>query len=82
AIGVLHAIGGKSSFFHAVVKRPGADRVFYRIAVDPRLLALSTAPPPAEWVALDRQQAAAWEAYLQMYLTVQNRGRMAEGARA
>lgn len=82
AIGVLHAIGGKTSFFHAVVKRPGADRVFYRISVDPRLLALSTAPPPNDWVSLDRQQAAAWEAYLHAYLTVQNRSRMVEGARA
>ncbi|ETR75907.1 hypothetical protein X566_20070 [Afipia sp. P52-10] len=82
AIGVLHEIAGKSSFFHSVIKRPGQPQVYYRIAVEPRLLALSTAPPASDWVALDRQQAAAWDAYLQTYMTVQTRHRLQEGARA
>uniref|UniRef100_UPI00195451E4 hypothetical protein n=1 Tax=Klebsiella aerogenes TaxID=548 RepID=UPI00195451E4 len=79
---VLHAIAGKSQYFHSVVKRPGASQVFYRVAVDPRLLALSGAPALDDWVSLDRQQAAAWEAYLQVYMTLQTRHRLQQGARA
>lgn len=81
AIAVLHAVAGKSSYFHSVMKRPGAG-VFYRGPVEPRLIALADAPPVAEWPALDHRQAGAWEELLRTYVTVQARNRLVEGSRA
>lgn len=76
AIGVLYEIAGKTDFLRSVMTRNNA--VNYSLPITPRLTALAEAPPRAEWVGLDRQQAAAWENLLSEAVTVQVRTRLRE----
>jgi hypothetical protein len=81
AIGVLYAVAGKADYFRNVVKRPGAQQLYFARPVGPRLAALARAPGQDLWVSLNRQQAAAWEELLRGHLTV-TRHRLVEGSRA
>lgn len=80
AIAVLHEIAGVADFLRGVMTRNGM--VSYRLPVTPRLHALANAPPRSDWVALDRNQAGAWEALLSDAVTVRVRTRLREGALA
>lgn len=80
AIAAAYQIAGKGDYLRSTMVRNGS--VNYFLPVTPRLLALSNAPPPAEWVVLDRNQAGAWEGLISDAVAVQVRSRMREGARA
>lgn len=80
AIGVLHEIASVGDFLRSVMTRNGV--ISYRLPVTPRLLALADAPPKANWVTLDRNQAGAWESLLSDAITVKVRTRMREGSQA
>jgi hypothetical protein len=80
AICVLHDIAGLSQFLRGVLIRGNA--VYYRKVVTPRLRALAEAMPRAQWVTLNRQQAAAWEGLLRDATNVQTRRPMREGDHA
>ncbi len=62
AIFALFAIAGLTQLFRATRLKDG--RVYQRIAMTPRLLALATLPPREQWTTINRQQAAAWETLL------------------
>ena len=79
AISALYEIAGKGDFFRQVKCREG--KVYFANPITPRLLALADAPPKPEWVALDRQQAAAWEGLIGEGVQV-IRSRLSEGSRA
>lgn len=81
AIVVLHDIAGKSDFLRSVLRQPDGGISYLRPMTD-RLRALAQAPPPNQWIALDHQQAGAWEGMLAEYVTVAMRHRLREGARA
>jgi hypothetical protein len=53
--------------------------LYYYRPVTPRMLALASAPAVAEWIALDRRQAAAWEGLLSEVVKVQTRTKLREG---
>jgi hypothetical protein len=77
---MLHEIAGVADFLRGVMTRNGI--VSYRLPVTPRIRALANAPPRADWVTLDRSQAAAWEAVLSDAVTVRVRTRFREGSMA
>lgn len=79
AIATVYAIIGKMDFFRAVKARGG--NVYHANPITPRLLALADAPPRAEWVTLDRQQAAAWDGLVSENVQIA-RNRLQEGASA
>jgi hypothetical protein len=78
---VLFDIVGASDFFRKVHRR-GDGTVSYLKPMTARLATLSQAPAQAEWVELNRQQAAAWEGLLRETVTVQVRKHLKEGDRA
>jgi predicted transcriptional regulator len=80
AVAVLHEIAGARDYFHKVVQR--GDSVYYRLPVSPRLTALAQAPAVADWITLERNQAAAWETFVSEHLNLQTRQRLREGSRA
>ena len=81
ALAVLFEIVGTGDFFRKVHRRSDGT-VSYPKPVTPRLAALAQAPSPPEWMPLERQQAAAWEAFLRETVTVQVRKHLKEGDRA
>jgi hypothetical protein len=80
ALAMLYRIAGAGSFFHSVMSRGGG--VSYSKAIEPKVLKLVDAPPEHTWPELDRQQAAAWEAMLREFVTVQVRKHLVAGDRA
>lgn len=78
ALAVLYEIVGATDFFRSVIRRGGA--VYPRKPVTPRAAALAQAP--AEWVTLNRAQAAAWEQFVDEHVTVRTRTRLREHSRA
>ncbi|WP_438278095.1 helix-turn-helix domain-containing protein [Nitrobacter sp.] len=81
AILQLHEVAQLGDFARRVYRSPDGG-VNWRGELTPRLLAMANAPPAAQWVALDHQQAAAWDRYLADHVTVATRRRIAEGAKA
>lgn len=81
AITALHGIVGSLDFLRTVM-RAADGGVRHLKPVTPRLLALAQAPPREEWITLDRQQAGAWEAFIDENLMLGTRRRMAEGSHA
>jgi hypothetical protein len=81
ALAVLHDIAAVGEFFRKVLRRSDGT-ISYLKPMTPRLAALAQAPQPAEWVTLERQQAAAWEGFLRETVTVQVRKHLKEGDRA
>lgn len=77
AILTAHEIAGVLD--HARRTMLKGDALYYYRPVSPQLLGLAAAPPRDQWVALDRQQAAAWEAFIAEHVTT-NRPRLREGA--
>jgi hypothetical protein len=67
----LHEIAGVGQGFRQIHVR--TDGVSWRSPITPQLLALSSLPPPADWVTLTRQQAGAWEALLRDTIAIQVR---------
>jgi hypothetical protein len=81
AIAVTYDIAGAGEAFRKILC--GSDgAVRYREPMTPRLAALAQAPPPADWVTLDHQQAGAWEGFLRETVTVQVRKHLKQGDRA
>lgn len=80
AIRVLFKLAGASHFFHSVIAR--GESISYAKIVTPRLAALAQAGPEAGWPELNRQQAAAWEAVLREFVTVQVRKHLVAGDHA
>lgn len=80
ALMVLHEIAGKTDALWQIHIR--GDLVHYPRPMTPRLAVLAQAPAKGEWVALTRQQAAAWEALLRDAVVAANRNPLREGARA
>lgn len=81
ALATLYAVAGKSSFFYTVMR--GSDGVVrYPKTVMPQLLALAQARHQREWMALDRNQAGAWNGLLSDFVHVDTWTRLREGARA
>jgi hypothetical protein len=76
----LHEIAGVGQGFRQIHVR--TDGVSWRSPITPQLLALSSLPPPADWVTLTRQQAGAWEALLRDTIAIQVRRHLREGDRA
>lgn len=81
SLAVVHDIAGAGDFFRKVHRR-GGGTVNYPKPVGPKLVALAQAPLSAEWVVLNRQQAAAWEGMLREIVIVQVRKHLKEGDRA
>lgn len=81
AITTLHRIAGSTDFLRSVMRAPDGT-VRHLKPVTPRLVALAQAMPREEWVTLDRQQAGAWEAFVEENLTLATRRRLSEGAMA
>jgi hypothetical protein len=79
ALATLFEIAGKGAFFHTVMKRESG--IFYTRVVTPQLATLAQAMPKADWVALDKRQAGAWEGLLREFVTV-HRPHLKEGDRA
>jgi hypothetical protein len=79
ALAMLYEIVGKTDFFRDVKCRGGT--LYHANPIRPRLLALAAAPPRAEWVRLDRQQAAAWDGMVSENVQF-TRQRLQEGASA
>ncbi|WP_407146265.1 helix-turn-helix domain-containing protein [Bradyrhizobium sp. ORS 86] len=80
AVRVLYDVAGCTDAFHRFMLR--GETLYYRGEITPKLLALATAPKREEWVALDRQQAAAWEHLLSEGVTVSARNRLRDGSLA
>ena len=81
ALAVLHDIVGTGDFFRKVHRRRDGT-VSYPKPITPQLAALALAGPQADWVALTRPQAAAWETLFRETVTVQVRKRLKEDDRA
>lgn len=81
ALATLHQIAMLETFF-LKVHRLADGRVSWRGETTPRLLALANAPPRSQWIALNNQQAAAWDRYLADHVTVATRRRIMEGSMA
>jgi hypothetical protein len=81
AITALHRIAGSTDFLRSVMRGPDGT-VRHLKPITPRLVALAQAMPREEWVELDRQQAGAWEAFVEENLTLATRRRLSEGALA
>lgn len=81
AILQLHDIARLGDFARRVY-RASDGGVTWRGELTPRLLAIANAPPAAQWVALDHQQAAAWDRFVGEHVMVATRSRIAEGSRA
>lgn len=80
AIMTLFNIAGSLDFFVKVIRKN--DVVYYRHPVTPQLAALASAPGRDEWIELDRNQAGAWNAFLEKYPTIERRAQMRAGSRA
>ncbi|QDM32080.1 helix-turn-helix domain-containing protein [Tardiphaga sp. vice352] len=81
AITALHRIAGSTDFLRSVMRAPDGT-VRHLKPITPRLVALAQAMPREDWVELDRQQAGAWEAFVEENLTLATRRRLSEGALA
>lgn len=81
ALIVLHEIAGASEGFRKIYRRSDGS-VSCRMPMTPQLAALSQAPPSAEWVSLNRNQAGAWESLLRESVTIAVRKHLKEGDRA
>lgn len=82
AVAALHEIAGRSSAFWKIFRRPDGSVSFPK-PMTPQFLALAQAPPPEDWVSLDRNGAGAWEAMLREFFDqAVVRTHFAEGSRA
>ena len=77
AIKVLYDLAGALDFFVKYVRK--ADAVYYSHAVPPQLLKLSEAKPREEWIVANRNQAGAWNGFLDKYPTIERKKRLVEG---
>lgn len=81
AILILHDMVRLLDFARLIFRQPdGAIR--WPGEMTDRLRAVAQAPKPEDWVTLNRQQAAAWEAMLRDCILVEARTRLSEGSRA
>lgn len=81
AITALHGLVGTLDFLRTVMRSPDGN-IRHLKPVTARLLALAQAPSREQWTPTSRQQAAAWEAFIDENLVLGTRRRMAEGALA
>lgn len=81
AIAALFDLAGKIEFFYKAVYRGGI--VYHRTEITPQLLALADVQPRAEWDhVLTRQQAGAWNSFINERLGGLSHARLSEGSRA
>lgn len=80
AVRAAYEIAGTLDAFHKFMLR--GDSLYYRGDITPKLLKLAETPQRQDWVSLDRQQAAAWDALLAEVVKVSVRHRLREGSRA
>jgi hypothetical protein len=81
AVATLHKIAGKENLIFGS-KHAVDGGIWYRKPITPQLLALASAKPDREWVALTRQQAGAWNSLLAEHLEIEIWRRLTEGSRA
>jgi DNA-binding transcriptional ArsR family regulator len=81
ALAVLHEIAGAGDGFRKIYRSPDGS-ISYRLPMTPQLMALAQAAPQTEWVALNRNQAGAWEGLLRDAVTIVIRKHLKEGERA
>lgn len=77
AVLALYELARCGSYARGTMIRDGV--LYYYRPVTQRMLALANAPAVANWVAIDRRQAAAWEGLLSEAVTVQTRTKLREG---
>jgi hypothetical protein len=78
----LHEIAGRISAFWKIYHQSDGS-VAWGKTMTPQLAALGQAPPPDQWVTLDRNGGGAWEAFMQQFFDQGVlRNRMREGSRA
>lgn len=81
AVEVIYGLSGKASAVHGFMRL--RDRsIAYSREVTPQLLALADAPDQREWPVLNRQQAGAWNAVIDLYVALAAHGHLKEGAHA
>lgn len=81
AIAALFDLAGKIEFFYKAVCRGGV--VYHRAEITPQLLALSDLKPRAEWRhTLTRQQAGAWNGFIESRIGGLSHLRLVEGSHA
>ena len=81
AVELAFRIAGKPIAINSFM-RASDGGLYYRGEVAPQLLALNGAPPHGEWPALEYQQTAAWNGFLEKYVTVDAWSRLSAGSKA
>lgn len=81
AVSVAYEMAGLTAAIRGLM-RANDGGVWYRLDVTPQLLALAKAPAASNWLALEYQQASAWNGFLEKVVTVDAWRRLHAGSRA
>lgn len=81
AITALYELAGKGNLLIGIM-RSESGGIWYKKPITPQLLALGDIPQRNDPVALTAQQAAAWNHFIDEFLTVRHSVRLTEGSRA